>query len=60
MISINGFSIETDPEKYGMWKVQKEGTYSLATCYWFADKIQAMEFAESGGFKDDKQGGLGL
>ena len=53
MIEINGYTIETDPEKYGLWKVQKIGTYSLATCFWFEDKVEAMTFAESGGFVDE-------
>lgn len=59
MIHINGFNITQDQESYGMWRVQKENSYSLATTYWFNDKAEAMTFAESGGLEgDSKQGRL--
>jgi len=60
MIHINGYNVTQDPERFGMWKVQKEGSFSLATAYYFNDKVEAMEFAEAGGFKDQSQQGLDL
>lgn len=55
MIQINGYNVTQDPERFGMWKVQKEGSFSLATAYYFNDKVEAMTFAESGGYVDKSQ-----
>lgn len=60
MININGYLITQDPEKYGMWKAQKEGSYSMASAYWFETRLEAFAFAEAGGYGyDDKQPDLG-
>lgn len=47
MIEINDFSIE---KKGALWAVRKKGE----TCeFWFADMVEAMTFAESGGIKNE-------
>lgn len=56
MISINGYNVTQDAERFGMWKVQKEGSFSLASSYWFETRLEAFAFAEAGGFGyDDSQ-----
>jgi len=56
---VNNHTIEPDPDRYGLWRVRPEGSYSDAKATWHTSLEDAIKVAELGaGSEDSGQGVL--